>query len=761
MKRKICILLTLVLCLSAFLRGGTAEGAFELEDKGTLTSYSGSDTELAVPAEVSGEAVRALGESLFYKHEEITSLVIPEGVISLDRGATSRMTALKEVTLPESLCEIQESNFYECEALEKITFPANLMFIGTYSFRHCSSLREITFTGPVPAVGRECFERLPKDAVFRVPEGLTEEYRAVLPEGAAVESSGAAAAEPAVVTPADGEFDFDASKGILYGYTGSAPRIAIPGTIGGVPVTAIGERAFRYDQYLVEIRLPEGITEIGNEAFRGAKRLARVDCPDTLTAIGEKAFMYALVCETFDWSENLAEIGENAFYDTSLYGTLELPGSVRSIGAEAFLSTQIKTLILHSVPEIGDSAFYSYEMERVELPWGISSKDKKALTARLGEIVPDAKIEAGAEPTPTPSPEPTATPEPTKKPSTPSKSAVKKYGGDWYLAEMVTMGVQMDPVLTGNSIHVNLKKNGSISGDVNGKAVKGKWSVSGKTVTLKLDGKKLSGKMEGELLVLRSGDSSMSFSRTAPESAPTPTPKPTRTPKPTPTPEPTPTPTPEPAQEPEPTPAKPSKSAIKKYGGDWYLTDAVMEGVQTDAAQFNMHINLKKDGTIGGEMYNGPVSGLWFVNGKTVTFSMNGDTQSGKMEGDLLVIRGGNTSLSFSRSKPGSEPAPASGGSAPAGLLMDVKYRMTSLIVVASGAEKSADEYQEYSVTFHADGTADFVMTGQLIPGLSWTADESGITMNYSGNELKSTLQDGVLQMDFFGSMILKMKPEK
>ena len=95
MKKRIWIFLTMALCLLMLLAGGTAEEFFELEDEGTLVSYSGNGAEVEVPAEVNGEAVRALGESLFYGHEEITSLVIPEGVISIDMGAVSRMTGLK------------------------------------------------------------------------------------------------------------------------------------------------------------------------------------------------------------------------------------------------------------------------------------------------------------------------------------------------------------------------------------------------------------------------------------------------------------------------------------------------------------------------------------------------------------------------------------------------------------------------------------------------------------------------------------------
>ena len=218
MKKRAGILLALVLCLAAVCTGtGAEEALFELEDKGTLTSYSGDAAEVVIPSELDGEPVRALGDSLFFRHEEITVLTIPEGVISIDLGATSDMTGLKEVLLPESLCEIQYGNFCDADALEKITLPANLAFLGPRCFHSCDVLKEVTFTGPVPVISDECFARMPKDAVIRVPEDLIDEYRAVLPEDVNVESSGVKAAEPEIVFPADDEFDFEAAEGPLYG----------------------------------------------------------------------------------------------------------------------------------------------------------------------------------------------------------------------------------------------------------------------------------------------------------------------------------------------------------------------------------------------------------------------------------------------------------------------------------------------------------------------------------------------------------------
>ena len=175
-----------------------------------------------------------------------------------------------------------------------------------------------------------------------------------------------------------------------------------------------------------------------------------------------------------------------------------------------------------------------------------------------------------------------------------------------------------------------------------------------------------------------------------------------------------------------------------------------------------MHVILREDGTIGGEMYGEPLSGLWFAEGETVTFSLNGDTESGGMEGELLVLRGGGSSVSFSRSAAGgATPAaePADLGSI--GLRADVKYVTVSITVTASGAVLGPDSMPEYAITFHTNGTADFVMSGVPVEGLPWTAAETGIKLDYFGQEIGFTPENGGVTMNFFGSMLMEMMPQE
>ena len=77
----------------------------------------------------------------------VESVVIPEGVTSIESSAFRLSHALKSVTLPSTLKKIDKSAFVLCKSLTSITLPAGLKHIGEIAFGSCRSLTDCKFNG--------------------------------------------------------------------------------------------------------------------------------------------------------------------------------------------------------------------------------------------------------------------------------------------------------------------------------------------------------------------------------------------------------------------------------------------------------------------------------------------------------------------------------------------------------------------------------------------------------------------------------------
>jgi hypothetical protein len=73
-------------------------------------------------------------------------------------------------------------------------------------------------------------------------------------------------------------------------YTGPGGAVVIPSTIGGQPVTRIGDRAFAQDTNLTSVSIPSGVTQIGVGTFSDCTSLASVTIPENVTKIDPTAF---------------------------------------------------------------------------------------------------------------------------------------------------------------------------------------------------------------------------------------------------------------------------------------------------------------------------------------------------------------------------------------------------------------------------------------------------------------------------------------
>lgn len=351
-------LLMLVLCIPALAE--STDWNYDA-DYAILRGYDGAGGDVVVPAEIDGFTVDVIGINVF-KGDTITSLTLPETVLELRSNAVASCEKLTSVTLPQSLVVINRMNFFSCNALSEVTIPASVRYIGDTSFRFCDALRKITFEGVCPAIDMDCFSVLPDDAVAYVPDDQLEAYTAAF-ENAGSTVSVQPSGKNAVLVENNGyvedEFDFDASTGTITSYNGYATYLAIPETIGGAPVKAIGPEAFARHSYLAFLELPEGLESIGDSAFYNCETLGRVRFPSTLKTIGSNAFYNAYKSSVLELT-SVERIGDYAFYFAGLKGSLELPEGLKSIGENAFeaCTNMGANLYLPSTLEsIGSNAF--------------------------------------------------------------------------------------------------------------------------------------------------------------------------------------------------------------------------------------------------------------------------------------------------------------------------------------------------------------------------------------------------------------------
>jgi hypothetical protein len=92
--------------------------------------------------------------------------------------------------------------------------------------------------------------------------------------------------------------------------TAATGDLVIPDTIGGNPVTSIGDYAF---YICTSLTIPDSVTSIGANAFRSCSSLTSITIPDGVTSIGDLAFWNCTSLTGITIPDGVTSIGEGAF----------------------------------------------------------------------------------------------------------------------------------------------------------------------------------------------------------------------------------------------------------------------------------------------------------------------------------------------------------------------------------------------------------------------------------------------------------------
>lgn len=269
---------------------------FEANNINELSGYTGTETELVIPAVVGTTEIVGINTNLFKNNTDITSIVLSEGIVYIEYGAFQGCKNLKKVVLPNSLTYIDYHAFEDCTALETVTFGNGLTVISNEAFENCTSLQDVILPDTVQTIDKEAFRNAGDGTGrFVCPASGTQYMGASLYE---------AKFREVVIGP-----NADLSQGsILCGFVGESVSI-------GDGCAAIGEY-FLMDPYVQDTKLK------------------RVDLPQTVKTIGRSAFSGRLGLSAIDLG-TVETLGESAFYRTGLVD-IHVPGTVETIPASCF-----------------------------------------------------------------------------------------------------------------------------------------------------------------------------------------------------------------------------------------------------------------------------------------------------------------------------------------------------------------------------------------------------------------------------------------
>jgi hypothetical protein len=196
-----------------------------------------------------------------------------------------------------------------------------------------------------------------------------------------------------LVAPLDGGRSVEITN-----YVGNRQNVSIPPQIAGMPVTSIGNSAFK-EKGITSVIIPNSVTAIGILAFHNCKSLTSITLPNSIATIGSTAFTGCTKLTSITIPASVTSIDRQALFDRcesltsitvaaanpnyaseggilynktktelirapeGISGTITLPTSVRIINEYAFNDCKSFTSIIipASVTEIGYQAFSGCE----------------------------------------------------------------------------------------------------------------------------------------------------------------------------------------------------------------------------------------------------------------------------------------------------------------------------------------------------------------------------------------------------------------
>ncbi|MBE6602690.1 MAG: leucine-rich repeat domain-containing protein [Ruminococcaceae bacterium] len=161
-------------------------------------------------------------------------------------------------------------------------------------------------------------------------------------------------------------------------------KLVIPDTLGGKRVIGIATGAFKANNDITQIIIPDSVETIGKYAFAECALVTDLIVPASVKTIEEGAFANCVsLCNVNIQSTRLEEYADNLFYGCASLTSVSVPDHIKTVGKAAFYgcSGVQEIVIAEGVLVIGAQAFQNCEkLEKLTLPASLTEIGEMAFS---------------------------------------------------------------------------------------------------------------------------------------------------------------------------------------------------------------------------------------------------------------------------------------------------------------------------------------------------------------------------------------------
>ncbi|MBR7091609.1 MAG: leucine-rich repeat domain-containing protein [Clostridia bacterium] len=143
-------------------------------NNGILEEYDGPGGHVVVPEGV--KHVGFGGRGMFMDREDISDVLLPNGVKSIEQNAFIGCTGLKSIVIPGSVYEIDCGVFIGCTALTSVHIENGVTRIREYAFHGCTALTNIVIPNSVTEIEKYAFDDCPHLTIQAHLGSFAEKY---------------------------------------------------------------------------------------------------------------------------------------------------------------------------------------------------------------------------------------------------------------------------------------------------------------------------------------------------------------------------------------------------------------------------------------------------------------------------------------------------------------------------------------------------------------------------------------------------------